>query len=481
MFLYLFPSLRAEKDQHGQDLQSAEDHRKDEDEFGKNIVSYVGGIRTDRFKGGTDVGNAGKNSGKITEKAMLHRVSARIGDDRCHRSVDGVKGKKKDRRDQKEEIERDESKNVVDGLFLQRFSFKFRFGNVAGIDQSADVIAGTFDGNDDAGDLDAACGGARHRTREHQNDERRGGDCGPDVIVRRGEACGGDKRCHLEKGMAEGFLCGVVLGEGFKPAHEAEEYEGHSCRDDQKIAPELLAAQNCADLADEDEIIKAEIAAEKQKEDRHRILRKGVEERHALGNETEAACACTAEGGEQTEKELIVFISRNGLIAHQNNDLEHGHAKVDHIKDARGRFHFGNKLADLRPRAFRTEQMHGRAIVAFGNKNENENKDAHAADPMGKASPEEGGARDQRDIRDDAGTCGGEAGGDLKKSVDEIWDIAVYDEGERTEKRHDDPHDRCQCEALFLIQRISFRLQQLGGKTEKDEPRARNGKRQHVT
>ena len=74
----LFPGSLIKQDQHRQDLQSAEQHNKCEDNGGKIVVPCKTGIGTYRFKGGTDVRNTGQCRREVAEKAVTDFIVSGI-------------------------------------------------------------------------------------------------------------------------------------------------------------------------------------------------------------------------------------------------------------------------------------------------------------------------------------------------------------------------------------------------------------------
>ena len=102
--LYSLPRFRAEQDQHRQDLQSAKQHGKGQNQLGDRTVSHVACVRADRLKGRADIGNTRQRGGKVGKEPVLDHVSAGIGNDRNQFPVDGIKGQKEGRADQDEEV-----------------------------------------------------------------------------------------------------------------------------------------------------------------------------------------------------------------------------------------------------------------------------------------------------------------------------------------------------------------------------------------
>ena len=139
-----------------------------------------------------------------------------------------------------------------------------------------------------------------------------------------------------------------------------------------------------------------------------------MEQFHASGDKSKSSGTGTSKCGKQTKEELLILITRNRLIQHQNNYFKDSHSKIDEIKDSCCHLHFGYQLTNLRAGAFCPEQMHGRTIIAFGNEDQHKYKNTHTADPVGKAAPEKRGMGHCGDVCNHAGTGGCETRHDLK-------------------------------------------------------------------
>lgn len=90
----------------------------------------------------------------------------------------------------------------------------------------------------------------------------------------------------------------------------------------------------------------------------------------------------------------------------------------------------GHKLGDVGPRAFGAHQVHVGAALA-GHQHQDEDQHAHAADPVGKAAPEQARVGQDLHMLQDRRTGGGETGGDFKQRVDIAADLAGEHKGQR--------------------------------------------------
>ena len=233
---------------------------------------------------------------------MLHRVGPRIRYDSEHLPVHRIKGQQEHNPQEKEKVQCNESKDIVDGFAFQGLTLEFCLGNITGADQLPDVDVGTLQGNDDSGHLDAAGSGARHGTGKHHKNQGHSGQHGPDMIVGSGKARRSDEGNHLEQRMPECLFRSVILGECLKTSHQADKHAANRQSNDQEITLKFLASQYIPQLAHQNQIIQAEVAAKEDQEHRHHILGERMQHFHTARKEAEAAGTGAAEGSQNTEE-----------------------------------------------------------------------------------------------------------------------------------------------------------------------------------
>ena len=136
------PGSFVEQDQYRQDLQSAQQHGKGQQDLREPTVPCIAGIRADRFKRRADIGNAGDSCGEIAEESVLYFISSCVRHNAHHLTVHRIKGQQEQYCQQNKEIQGNESENIVDGLSFQCFTLKLGFGNIAGVDQLSDIDIG---------------------------------------------------------------------------------------------------------------------------------------------------------------------------------------------------------------------------------------------------------------------------------------------------------------------------------------------------
>ena len=115
--------------------------------------------------------------------------------------------------------------------------------------------------DDDAGELDAAGGGAGAGAQEHQDEQHVLGQLRPQVEIGGSVAGGGDDGSDLEGGLADDLLQGVVLG-GDADAHQDDGYQ-----DDAQVRPQLGAAQDFLELFAQCQIVHIEVDPKEGHED----------------------------------------------------------------------------------------------------------------------------------------------------------------------------------------------------------------------
>ena len=200
---------------------------------------------------------------------------------------------------------------------------------------------------------------------------------------------------------------------------------------DAKISLQLAHFEHFAEFSPENEEIGIEVDAEHDDEHRDDALQQAGVARAAVVAHAESAGTGTAEGDAERVKQ------RHACDL-QDDDLRHGDTEVDGIQYFGSVFHARNELADSRARALCAHQVH---VVAAGHgeNSENEDDDAHSADPVRKAAPEQAGMAEGLDVRQDTGSGRRESGHRLKKRIGEVGNVARDHQRNRAQDTYDDP------------------------------------------
>ena len=124
------------------------------------------------------------------------------------------------------------------------------------------------------------------------------------------------------------------------------------------------------------------------------------------------------------------------------------------------RYEFG----DIRPWTFRPHQIHLGATL-HRDEHQNEDEDAHSADPVRKAAPEQARVAHGLDVCKNRRPRRRETADDFKQRVDVVGNLAGQDEGQRADGRHDDPR---QCDGDVAALLINAVVAGLLGKQKAD-------------
>ena len=298
--------------------------------------------------------------------------------------------------------------------------------------------------NEEAAHLHAAAGTARTGTNEHKHDQNLFGESRPQVKVAAGKAGGGDDGTHLKRGLpqrlAEAVVHTINIGGD----------DAHCHRDDHKVAPHLLAGSSAAKLAHEQQEVGVEVDAEQDHEDGHDPLDVGRKAAKAVVAEAKAAGARRTKGGEQC-------LEQGHSANQQEHQFQHGEGKIDAVQNFSGRLHLGHQLIHLRAGAFRLHQVD---VGAAGQRQqrEQEHQNAHAADPVGEAAPEQDAPGQVLHGGQDAGTGGGEAGNGLKHGIHRVGNAAREHKGHRAHHTDEQPAERRGGKALPHIEDLALGL-----------------------
>ena len=108
------------------------------------------------------------------------------------------------------------------------------------------AAAGTAEHEQDAGALDAARRAAGAAAQEHEADQDELGQDRPLGEVRRGEAGGGDHRCHLEPGVPQGVAGSFIGGQ------EVPKDQSHGPQNGAEEEAQLVAFERLPEPAGEE-------------------------------------------------------------------------------------------------------------------------------------------------------------------------------------------------------------------------------------
>ena len=142
----------------------------------------------------------------------------------------------------------------------------------------------------------------------------------------------------------------------------------------------------------------------------------GLLKNRIAGNTVAENAETSGAGGAEAQAETV---KKRHARDEEQYDLCDGHTEVDHIEDHGGVADLGNKLSHDRARALRPHHMHltAHSPLTHGHYGEDKDDDAHTADPVGKASPEEAGMAERFNICQDTGSCGRKTGNRLEKRI----------------------------------------------------------------
>ena len=183
-----------ERQQQGEDLQTAQQHGEGQDDLGEVGVLGKAAGGAHHIEAGADVVEAGHSGGEMGFKA------------------EGIKGDEKEGGHDTQGIQCKIGGCAGLSLFIHNPSLVAHHGNGAGVDHAADFRADHLGQDHHAADLQAAAGGAGAGAHEHQQQQNGLGKLRPEVKVGGGIARGGDDGRYLEGGVAQTFAPGRIHG-----------------------------------------------------------------------------------------------------------------------------------------------------------------------------------------------------------------------------------------------------------------------------
>ena len=228
--------------------------------------------------------------------------------------------------------------------------------------------------NEEAAHLDAAAGAACAGTNEHEHHQNFFGEGGPQVKVTAGKASGRDDGAHLKGCLTHRFAKAVIK------AVDIGRDNANCHQNNGEVAAHFLA-DGAVEFAQQQQKVSIEVDAEQDHENGHDPLDVGRKAGKAVILEAEAAGARRTEGREHGLKQ-------RHAAQQQEYHLQHGECKIDAVQDLCGRLHLRHQLIHLRAGAFCLHQVDVGA-TGQGQQREQEHQNAHAADPVGEAAPEQ--------------------------------------------------------------------------------------------
>ena len=376
------PCIRHEQHQHGENFQTTGQHIKDQHQLCGVCKAAKVLHGACHFQARADVVQGSRHGGKV----RYHIKAVQ---------TDQEKGGRKDK-----DIRCNEHVGGADGLVVQQLAVHAGGRYYLRVQGGLKLLGQGLGQNEEAAHLHAAAGTAGAGTNEHEHDQNLFREGRPQVKIAAGKAGGGDDGAHLKSGLPQRLAKAVVHTINIGGD------DTHCHRNDHKVAPHLLAGSSAAELAHEQQEVGVEVDAEQDHEDGHDPLDVGRKAGKAVVTEAETAGACRTKGGEQG-------FEQGHSAKQKEHQLQHGKGKVDAIQNFSGGLYLGHQLVHLRAGAFGLHQVD---VGAAGQRQQREQKhqNAHAADPVGKAAPEQNTVGQPLHGGQDAGTGGGKAGDRLK-------------------------------------------------------------------
>ena len=202
--------------------------------------------------------------------------------------------------------------------------------------------------------------------------------------------------------------------------------------DDAEEPAQLLVAQGGADVAEQNEVIQAEVDAEEYHEHAHDDVDIGAvvvaDAQRARGQ------AAGAGGGERVQQRIV----KAHAAGDEQNHLHERERDVQQVEDRGSLADARHELADRRAGDLGAHDVH-RPVAAHGQHSQHEHENAHAADPVCEQPPEHTAARHALRRCDDAGTGCGQARDRLEQGVDVVRNVTGEHEEQGAEQRHGDP------------------------------------------
>ena len=268
----LLPGAAGEKNQNGENLQSACQHIQDQYQLGQHAVACIITGRTDCLQTGTNI-----------IKACQHRAEIRTDGESIQRDHNKTE-------QQYDHVGRQVRIGAVQNLFVHHLIIDADGLNPAVMQHLMDVSPENLEQQQRPGTLQTASGGAGAGTHHHQKQQNALAESRPQTKIRGCKACRRHNGGHLKRRMTNRLA---------QTSIEAPEIQGNqqdAAKENAHIQPKLLISPYASEITDHQQIIAAKIHAEQHHKDCGHILDIGGIACQGIVLHAEDAGARRAEG-----------------------------------------------------------------------------------------------------------------------------------------------------------------------------------------
>ena len=234
--------------------------------------------------------------------------------------------------------------------------------------------------------------------------------------------------------------CGTEYIDGYH--QDRYQYNG-------EVQIQFLIPERCLEPSHRDYIIKTEVDAKEQHEDRRDILGK----RRICGQSAVENRKTACPGGAKRDADRI---EQRHFADEEEQDIQKSQGYVQRIKDHRRVTHARDHLGDGRPRRFGAQQMHHIAVVFPGRRHDGkeEHQHAHAPDPVAERAPVQKALPQRLHVRNHRSTCCREARYDFKERIDIIRDTTGQAKWQRSDQGQCHPCETRADKSLFCVKAL---------------------------
>lgn len=317
--------------------------------------------------------------------------------------------------------------------------------------------------DDESGNLEATAGGAGAGTGKHQEQKKHLARLRPGREIE-GRVTGG----RDDRADREGAVMQCIQEVAAVHLHDVEREEKGTKGDDAEVDTRFLALKRIVELSLLHQVVDIEVHTEHDHRYGDQELAQHAVVGHTGVTDGESTRAGAAEG--DTDRVIDAHAAQE-----EQDDPEEGQCCINLIQCLRGICNTRHDLADIRSRGL---GLHDHHIVAAAERKDRQNQDenAHAADPVAEGTPEKESLAEVLDLRKNRGTGRRKAGYDLEDRIDVGRNRAGQIKRQCADQRHHDPAQRTDDEALTRI--IVGTLRPLYGDQGTDDERQHGGNRQ---
>ena len=401
------PEVFGEEQQDGVDFQTSYQHEKGHPPFGK--TGQCGKAGEIVAQSGSDIADGGQGDTERLVHVEAHREEQAGTEDDQH------------------QVEEQKAEQTGDDRLRHGFVVEHDRQDGIGVDVPLHFVETGFEREDDASDFDIARSGARHGSRAHEQHQQELYAVVPAAELLGGESGRGDDGNDMENAVADSPAWCLVLQE-----EQQQGQQEAAAADNDQVPPEFLVLPDFVKVTGEHPVHQDKAGAGQEHEH--------GDDRFDIGGIPVADAGVA--GGESARGHGREGVTQGIEPVHGTEGQQYGFGQCQTEIDEPHEF---GRLSQARAQLFidRTGDFCGEKLetAEFDHRHDGQRQqdNAHAAQPLDDAAPEQDGVGQGLHILQDGGSGSGESGHGFEEGVGVAAEGTVQLERYRTEQRKQYP------------------------------------------